>query len=55
MCVCVYVHACAGAWGGQKRAPDSLKLEVQVVVSCLTSVLGTNFTFSAREVYTLNS
>lgn len=36
-----YVHKSAGAHGVQKRESESLQLEVQVVVSFLTWMLGT--------------
>lgn len=37
VCVC-FMHA--GECRGQKRAPDPLRLELQVVVGCLAQVLG---------------
>lgn len=40
-CVCVCVRACAGDHGGQKRALDPLQLELHVLVSSLTCMLGT--------------
>lgn len=38
----VYAHLVAVVHGGQKRMLDSLELKLQVVVSCLTWVLGSN-------------
>lgn len=39
---------------GQKRAFDLLELELQVVVSCWTWVLGFKLGFSASTVHILN-
>lgn len=36
------VHVSSGACGGQKRVPASLRLEVQVVMSCQLWVLETD-------------
>lgn len=36
--VCVYVrHVCAGAGKGQERVSDSLKLELQMVLVCVSA------------------
>lgn len=35
MCVCVYAHISVNPRKGQKRASEPLKLEVQVIFSCL--------------------
>lgn len=44
MCVCVPLCVCdvlcAGAFGGQKRDFGPLELELQVIMSGLTQVLG---------------
>lgn len=34
VCSCIYTHMCAGTHRGEK-ATDPLKLELQLVVSCL--------------------
>lgn len=58
MCTCVsvyrYVHMSAGACKGQKKASNFLQLELWVVVSCLTWVMGTGLGSSVRAVCTLN-
>lgn len=51
--VCGYVHTSSGAYGVQKGAPDTLDLELQVVVSWLVWVLGTEPPSSARAVCNL--
>lgn len=33
ICVGICLHACS-AWRGQKKASDSLELELQTIVSC---------------------
>ena len=39
----MYIYVCVhGAYGHQKRVSETLELEMQVVMSCLTWVLGTN-------------
>lgn len=45
---------CAGTHGGQKRALDSLEWEIQIVVSCLMEVLGTELRVFRRAVSALN-
>lgn len=46
MSQCVYMqHECAGTWGGQKRALNALKLELQVVVSLYGCLLGMELSF----------
>lgn len=44
----------AGVLGVQQKAPDLLELELQVVGSCLASILGTECGSSARTVHTLS-
>lgn len=42
MCVCICEHAvCVGASKGRKRALGPLAVKLQVAVSCLMYVLGT--------------
>lgn len=41
--LCGYMHMSAVAYGGQKRALDSLVLERHVIVSHLMWALGTEF------------
>lgn len=43
-----------GALGDQKRAPDSLELELQVTVNCPSWVLGTDLRLSIRTAHTLD-
>lgn len=38
--VCMYSTLRADVYGGQRKVSDSLDLKLQVVVSCLTRVLG---------------
>lgn len=40
--MCLSVHMVAGAHRGKKKVLDTLDLEVQVTVNCLTWVLKTN-------------
>lgn len=40
--MCLSVHVAAGAHRGKKKVLDTLDLEVQVTVNCLTWVLKTN-------------
>lgn len=56
MCVSVCKYTCvrAGTRGSQKRAPDLLKLELQVTVSCMAWVQGTEHQSSMRAVHGLN-
>lgn len=50
MCVCVwYVDVGAGIHRGQRRAPDSMELELQACVSCLMWVLGIKFPASCNS------
>jgi hypothetical protein len=53
MCVCI-CHVNAGAYEGQKRVLDALKLELQVALSCPMWVLGTEPRCSRRTESTLN-
>lgn len=48
MSVCGYMHACADAPKGQKRAPNILELELRVLVCHLIGALETKFELSAR-------
>lgn len=50
----VYAHTCVSNYRGQKGAPDLPDLELQVVISCLMWVLGTEFGFSERVTSALN-
>lgn len=56
MCVsvCRYVCVSEGALADQKRAPDSLELELQVTVNCPSWVLGTDLRLSIRTAHTLD-
>ena len=45
VCLCYVNGMCEGTYGGQKRALEPLELELQVVVSYLTWVLGWNLVF----------
>ena len=49
MCEYEFVHVSVGAHGGQRRVLNPLKLELQVVVSHLTQVLGTKLQFSSLQ------
>lgn len=56
MCVswCSCVHRSAGAYSGQEGTTDLLKLELYTVVSNLIQVLGTEFSFFAKALHSLN-
>lgn len=55
MCVYKGVHMCAGAfWRPEEGASDPLKLELWVVISCLTWVLGSELGSSVRAANFLN-
>lgn len=47
--VCGYLHMCAGL-----RCQTPMELEFEVLVSCLTWVVGTELGSSAVVIYTLN-
>ena len=53
MCACVHVYIGADAHRALKRAPDSLELELQVVVSHLMWMLGMESGSSARATHGL--
>lgn len=53
LCLCVFVHVCAGTLGGQRRASDSMELELQAVVSCRMWASGGKLRSSKRAVPTL--
>lgn len=53
MWVCAW--AGAGGQGDQKKAWDSLELELKTVVSHLIWVLGTKFRLTESTIYALNS
>lgn len=55
--VCAHVCMCTrvGTRGGQKRAWESLELELQEVMSYTTWILGTEFWFLARVASALTS
>ena len=53
MCACVHVYIGADTHRALKRAPDSLELELQVVVSHLMWVLGMESRSSARATHAL--
>lgn len=57
MCLCMFVYGSADVntdtCRGWNRTLDPLELKLQVVVSCLTWVLGTKLRFSVRSVHTL--
>lgn len=46
--VCMYLPMSAGRPGGQKRVLHWLELDLQMVMSCLTWVLGTELVYSVR-------
>lgn len=48
LCMCMHMSACA--FGVQKRVLESLELEIQAIMNCLTWVLGTELRTSARAV-----
>lgn len=52
--VCGYVFMCVDTCRGQKMAPDSFKLELQVAVSHLLWVVGTEFEFSGKAASSLD-
>jgi hypothetical protein len=52
--VWVYAHVNADAFWGQQMVSDSLKLELQMVVSHQPWSLGTKLKSSARTAYVLN-
>lgn len=58
ICVClpmrVYVHQVYTDVHGGQKALNTLKLDLQMVVSQLMQVLGTEAWFSARTISTLN-
>lgn len=49
-----YMNVSAGASGSQKRALNSLEMELQAVVNCPMWVVGTEFGTSIRKVFALN-
>lgn len=53
MCVCVCSCVCAHLCGDQKMALYVLELELQVVMSCLTWVLGTDLRSTVRAASAL--
>lgn len=55
MCICVgCVHMNVDACRGQKRVSDTLELDLQMVVSYLTQVLGTEFGCFYKSINTPN-
>lgn len=55
MCVSLCVNnLCAGACGGKKRAPYALNLELNVVMSSLTCMLGAKLRALERTASSLN-
>lgn len=48
LAVCVFTSESAGAFRAQKRASDSLGLELQATVSCQTWVLGAELGASGK-------
>jgi hypothetical protein len=53
----IYVYMChvhLGACQGQKMELEPWELELQVLVSCLIWVLGTEFSFYGRTASTVN-
>lgn len=57
-CTCIvgwYAHIGCNTSGGQKRAPDSLQMDLQVIDSSPRWVLGSELGSSAKAVNTLNS
>jgi hypothetical protein len=52
--MCEYVHLCVATSEVQKRSSDPLEIELQVVVSHLTWVLGTELRSSGRTVCSFN-
>ena len=53
--LCVYVHINAGACKDQRRIPALRELRLQVVVSCVTLVMGTEHRSSGRAISALMS
>lgn len=53
VCSCIYTRMCAGTHRGEK-ASDHLKLELQLVVSCLIWVMHMEPESSARAARVLN-
>lgn len=54
VCMCVHTCACVSVHTGQKRTSDPLKLELQMVVSRLTWVLGPKLWTCKRVVGSLH-
>ena len=56
LCLCVYLMCVSGVWRPKeaKVMLDPLKLEVQVVTSCLTWVLGTELRSFGKATNALN-
>ena len=52
-CVYANIHVCVGTYRGQRHWIP-LEGELQVVVSCLSLVLGTELWSSVRAVHALN-
>lgn len=52
--MCKDVHMNVGSLGDWKKVSDSLELELQVVVSCVTWVLGPKLGSPARAVHVLH-
>lgn len=52
--LCVYIQLCAGAHESQKIVEDTLELEMYVLVSHLTFVLGTELGSFGTAASTLN-
>lgn len=50
-----HVLMSTGAFGDQKSVMDALDLDLQVIVSRSTSVLGTKLSSSGRAVYAVNN
>ena len=54
ICLGKCLHVNMGAQRGQKKASDTLKLELQIVVNCVTWVLDTKLKSCGRAVSTPN-
>lgn len=57
VCMCLHVYVCtrhAGAFRGQKKVLTLLELELQVVISPLTRILGTEHGSSGIVASALN-
>jgi hypothetical protein len=52
-CMCMLAHECRTC-GGERKVLDPMELELEVVVSCLMSVLGIESRSSGKAACALN-